>query len=71
MEVIIALLWPLLFMPTITGYMATSHGRSFWRWFGLGCVLPYLSLFVISYVVHRDRRRSRATATNPSNFNQP
>jgi hypothetical protein len=71
MEIIIALLWPLLFMPTITGYMATSHGRSFWRWFGLGCALPYLSLFVISFVVYRDRRRSRAAAPTPPNSNKP
>ena len=71
MEVIIGLLWPLLFMPTVTGYMATSHGRSFWRWFGIGCALPYLSLLLITYVVYRDQRRARPTKSDTSNPDLP
>lgn len=67
MEVIIGLLWPLWLMPIITGYMATSHGRSFWRWFGIGFALPYLSLLLISYVVYRDQRRARPNKSDTSN----
>ncbi|MGY2134273.1 hypothetical protein ACW9KT_18720 [Hymenobacter sp. HD11105] len=71
MEVLIALLSPILFMPTITGYMATSHGRSFWRWFGIGCVLPYFSLLLITCVVYRDQRRARPTKSDISNPDLP
>lgn len=46
----------LVFAP-ITGYIAYNYGRSFWRWFGLGCALPYVSLFVVMAVVHRDKKR--------------
>lgn len=44
-------------MPLMTGFMAYNHGRSFWRWFGIGCGLPYVSLFVIMFVVHRDKKK--------------
>ena len=71
MEILIGLLSPLLFMPTVTGYMATSHGRSFWRWFGIGFALPYLSLLLISYVVYRDQRRARSTKSDTSNPDLP
>ncbi|WP_354586033.1 hypothetical protein [Hymenobacter sp. UYCo722] len=41
----------------MTAFMAYNHGRSFWRWFGIGCCLPYVSLFVIMFVVHRDKKQ--------------
>ncbi|GAB3297880.1 hypothetical protein [Hymenobacter tenuis] len=71
MEILIGLLSPVLFMPTITGYMATSHGRSFWRWFGIGCVLPYFSLPLITFVVYRDQRRARLNQSDTSNPDLP
>lgn len=42
---------------TLTGYYTHSHGRSFWRWFLLGCGLPFLSLLVVAVVVHQGHRR--------------
>ena len=30
-------------VPAITGYFAYSHGRSFWLWFSIGCLLPIIS----------------------------
>ena len=57
LEALVAILTPLFFMPLMTAFMAYNHGRSFWRWFGIGCALPYVSLFVIMFVVHRDRNR--------------
>lgn len=71
MEIIIVLLWPLCLIPIITGYMDTSHGRSFWRWFGIGWVLPYFSLLLITYVVYRDQRRARSTHSDTSNSDLP
>ena len=44
----------LLFAP-ITGYLAASYGRSFWRWFGLGLVLPFISVFIILFLCMRER----------------
>ena len=61
-EILVAILTPLFFMPLITAFMAYNHGRSFWRWFGVGCGLPYVSLFVIMFVVHRDRKKLTVAA---------
>ena len=44
----------LVFAP-ITGYIAYNYGRSFWRWFGLGMVLPFLSVFVALFMAMRER----------------
>lgn len=71
MEFVIVLLTPILFMPMVTGYMAHENGRSFWRWFGIGFALPYLSLLLITYVVHRDQRKSRTAQPNPANSHLP
>jgi hypothetical protein len=57
LEALVVILTPLFFMPLMTGFMAYNHGRSFWRWFGIGCGLPYVSLFVIMFVVHRDKKK--------------
>ncbi len=57
LEALIVLAAPLLFLPTMTGYYAYSHGRSFWRWFLVGCGLPFVSLLLVAAVVHRDQRR--------------
>ena len=38
-EVLIVILTPLFFMPLMTAFLAYNHGRSFWRWFGIGCGL--------------------------------
>ena len=57
LEAFIVILTPLFFMPLMTAFMAYNHGRSFWRWFAVGCGLPYVSLFVIMFVVHHDRKK--------------
>ncbi|WP_426060182.1 hypothetical protein [Hymenobacter sp. B1770] len=57
LEALIVLLSPILFMPVMTAFMAYNHNRSFWRWLGIGFALPYLSLFVVMFVVHRDQKR--------------
>jgi ABC-type uncharacterized transport system permease subunit len=38
----------------LTTYIA--QGRPFWRWFLLGLVLPYLSIFIAMIVVYREQR---------------
>lgn len=57
-----------LTFPLLTGYIATSNGRSFWRWYGLGFVLPFLSVFVVMAVTARDQlaAEKRAAGPNPS-----
>lgn len=45
----------LVFAP-ITGYIAYNYGRSFWRWFGFGLVVPFFSVFVALFMAMRDRR---------------
>ena len=55
-EALIVILTPLFFMPLMTAFLAYNHGRSFWRWFDIGCGLPYVSLFVVMFVAHRDKK---------------
>ncbi len=41
---ILAFACPVIFgVPTATGMMAKSQGRSFWKWFGLAYLLPVVS----------------------------
>lgn len=53
----------LLSIPAITGYFAHCYGKSFWRWFAIGCFFPVISQFVLAWLCHREaskeqRRRS-------------
>ena len=52
----------LVFAP-ITGYIAYSYGRSFWRWFGFGLVVPFFSVFVALFVAMRTRAAEDDAAT--------
>ncbi len=56
-EALIVILAPLLFMPLMTAFMAYSHDRRFWRWFAVGSTLPYISLFIVMFVVYRDKKK--------------
>jgi uncharacterized BrkB/YihY/UPF0761 family membrane protein len=44
----------LVFAP-ITGYIAYNYGRSFWRWFGLGLIVPFFSVFIALFVAMREK----------------
>ena len=57
LEALVVILVPLFFRPLMTAFIAYNRGRSFWRWFGLGCGLPDGSLFVLMFVVPRDQKR--------------
>ena len=54
----------LVFAP-ITGYIAYSYGRSFWRWFGFGMVVPFVSVFVALFVAMRTRAAEDEAASRP------
>ena len=51
----------LVFAP-ITGYIAYNYGRSFWRWFGLGLLLPFVSVFIALFMAMRDKYREEKAA---------
>ena len=53
--ILIILVSALVFAP-ITGYIAYNYGRSFWRWFGLGMVVPFFSVFIALFVAMRERK---------------
>lgn len=55
LEYILVMAGALLVFAPITGYIAASHGRSFWRWFGLGLLLPFVSMFVALFVAMRSQ----------------
>ena len=54
----------LVFAP-ITGYIAYNYGRSFWRWFGFGLLVPFFSVFVALFVAMRTRAAEDRTAAVP------
>ena len=54
LEALVVILTPLFFMLLMTAFMV--YGRPFWRWFGIGCVLPYVSLFVVMFVGYHDKK---------------
>lgn len=53
--------------PLLTGYIAASNGRSFWRWYATGFLLPFLSVFIIMLVAIRAQLAEEkcATASRP------
>ena len=57
LEGLLVLSLPITFMPTMTGYYAYNHGRSFWRWFVIGLGLPLFSFLLVAMVVRRDEQR--------------
>jgi hypothetical protein len=56
----------LVFAP-ITAYIASSHGRSFWRWFGVGMVLPFFSVFVAVFMAIRAQRAEQKVTDSGRN----
>jgi len=34
-------------VPLVSGFMATCHQRSFWLWFVIGLLLPFISNFLL------------------------
>ena len=54
----------LVFAP-ITGYIAYNYGRSFWRWFGLGLLLPFVSVFIALFMAMRDRLAEERAGHHP------
>lgn len=56
---IVLLLFDIL-LASITMYIAYSHGHSRGKWFLLGLVLPFVSIFIALAVAIRDERRATA-----------
>ena len=54
-DILLVLVGALLLFAPITGYIAASYGRSFWRWFGLGLLLPFVSVFIILFLCMREQ----------------
>ena len=42
-------------LPLVTGYCAASYGRSFWWWFALGWLLPFVSFSILVALIARRR----------------
>ena len=56
---VVLLLFDIL-LASITMYIAYSHGHSRGKWFVLGMVLPFFSIFIALAVAIRDERRATA-----------
>lgn len=55
LRLLLLFLVSLLVFAPITGYIAYNYGRSFWRWFAFGLVVPFVSVFVALFVAMRER----------------
>lgn len=42
--------------PLLTGYCAQQYGRSFARWFAIGCLLPIISFFILFLIISWDEK---------------
>ena len=62
---LIVLVSALVFAP-ITGYVAYNYRRSFWRWFGVGMVLPFVSVFIILFLAMREQLAEERAGRPPS-----
>lgn len=61
-----------LLLASVTMYIAYSHGHSRGRWFLLGMVLPFFSIFIALAVAIRDERRAaRARGGAPKPVPEP
>ena len=49
-----------LLLASVTMYIAYSHGHSRGKWFLLGMVLPFFSIFIAVAVAIRDEQRAKA-----------
>ena len=47
-------------LALVTMYIAYSHRHSRWKWFLLGLVLPFFSIFIALGVAIRDEQRAKA-----------
>ncbi len=75
-DLALSLIAALLVIPLISGYYAVTHGRSFWLWFFIGCILPIFSYFLLlilpdkTHPLEREleeiRIRNKMLGTKPS-----
>ncbi|RZK23910.1 MAG: hypothetical protein EOO56_03425 [Hymenobacter sp.] len=56
----IVLLFFDVLLASVTMYIAYSHGHSRGKWFLLGLVLPFVSIFIALAVAIRDEQRAKA-----------
>lgn len=66
MDILLGCLAVLFAVPLLTGFCAISYSRSFWLWFVLAMVLPFLSWFLLIYLIHQDEKATKAAASLPS-----
>lgn len=54
-DMILAVAVAISFVPILTGYCAYTNGRSFWLWFALGWLLPFVSFMILFAVLAREQ----------------
>lgn len=54
-DMILAVAVAISFVPILTGYCAYTNGRSFWLWFALGWLLPFVSFMILFVVMAREQ----------------
>ena len=64
LEIMFVMVGALVLFAPITGYIAASYGRSFWRWYGIGLLLPFFSMFVAIFMAIRSRLAEEKVAAN-------
>ena len=44
--------------PLMSGIMAQSFGKSFWKWFFIGCLLPIVASIILVFMVKDENKSS-------------
>jgi MFS family permease len=65
LEIILVMVGALVLFAPITGYIAASYGRSFWRWYLIGLLLPFVSMFVAIFMAIRSRMAEEKAGAHP------
>ncbi|GAA4384431.1 hypothetical protein [Hymenobacter koreensis] len=59
---LITLLIICFFLTVLSALLTTyiAQGKPFWRWFIIGMLLPYVSIFVAMIVVYREHKAAES-----------
>ena len=45
-------------VPLVSGFMATCHQRSFWLWFVIGLLLPFISNLLLLLLPDKEKKHT-------------
>jgi hypothetical protein len=71
MDFLLGLLVLFFTVPLVTAHAAKQYGRSFWAWFGIGCLLPAISLLILAMLPDLAEDKKNETSSLPNSIDPP